>query len=101
MSGVRGTDRRDAVLFSPVELIVNAQTLNGVREEELAELIRSMRPPEDRRVHVVNFFTDTPLRLVAGFLDAHGIAPEELLAYYRLHVKELYPNRELEEMLVP
>lgn len=98
---MRGTDRRDAGAFSPVELIVNAQTLDHVREEELVELIKTMRLPEDRRVHVVNFFTDTPLRLIVEFLDAHGIAPAELLAYYRRHVKELYSNRELEEMLVP
>jgi hypothetical protein len=84
-----------------VELIVNAQTVDCMREEELAELIRTGRLPGECRVQVFNFFTDTPLRLIVEFLDAHGIAPAELLAYYRRHVRELYPNRELEEMLTP
>ncbi|MEW5763190.1 MAG: hypothetical protein AB1776_08335 [Bacillota bacterium] len=48
---------------------------------------------------MANFFTDVPLRAIVEFLERHGLSVEDLREYYRKHIKDVYPNRDLEEFL--
>lgn len=81
-----------------IENIINAQTRNRLSEEELAEIIRSLRFLPEYCVQVYNFFTDVPLRAVGEFLERHDIPLERLKTYYEAHVRSAYPNPELEEI---
>lgn len=50
-------------------------------------------------MQIYNFFTDVPLEDIMRFVIKYKIDENILLQYYESFVKELYPNRELEEML--
>lgn len=61
--------------------------------------MRSGKLPEEHFVQVANFFSDVSLRAMVEFLERHGLSAEELREYYQKHVRNVYPNRDLEEML--
>ena len=84
--------------LSPLEITINAQTVTYLHEEELARLIREKRFPVEYRTHIFNFFTDVPLRIIYRFLHKHNLTENDLQAYYEAHIKEIYPNKELEEL---
>ncbi|WP_334109405.1 hypothetical protein [Thermodesulfitimonas autotrophica] len=48
---------------------------------------------------VANFFSDVPLRAMVEFLERHGLSAEELREYYQKYMRNVYPNRDLEEIL--
>lgn len=82
-----------------IETTINSQTINCLKEEELARMLKNTEFDEKYAVQIFNFFTDVPLQDIAKFAMRHRIPDETLLRYYETIVKELYPNPELEEML--
>jgi hypothetical protein len=84
---------------SLIENIINCQTRNWFKEGELASLLRKGELDQEYSVQVANFFTDVPLRAIVEFLERHGLSVEDLREYYRKHIKDVYPNRDLEEFL--
>jgi len=82
-----------------IETTLNAQTVNYLTERELADMIKNQEFKEEFSVQIYNFFTDVPLEDIMRFVIRYKIDENILLQYYESFVKELYPNRELEEML--
>ncbi|NSW84122.1 MAG: hypothetical protein HPY90_12770 [Syntrophothermus sp.] len=82
-----------------IETTINAQTINYLKEEELARMLKNTEFDEKYIVQIFNFFTDVPLQDIARFTMRYQISDGALLRYYETFVKELYPNPELEEML--
>lgn len=82
-----------------IETTINAQTINYLKEEELARMLKNTEFDEKYVVQIFNFFTDVPLQDIARFAMRYQISDEALLRYYETFVKKLYPNPELEEML--
>jgi hypothetical protein len=82
-----------------IETTINAQTVNHLKEKELARMIKNMVFDGKYTVQIFNFFTDVPLQDVEKFITEHRIPEETLKTYYETYVKEFYPNPRLEEML--
>lgn len=82
-----------------IETTINAQTINYLKEEELARMLKNKVFDEKYIVQIFNFFTDVPLQDIMEFARRHQISDEILLEYYETYVKEFYPNPELEEVL--
>lgn len=82
-----------------VESVLNARTAGFLKERELAEIIAAGQLPEDWRVQICDFFTETPVRRVLRFAREHGISEDRLRTYYETHIRELCRNPELEEAL--
>ncbi|KKM11596.1 hypothetical protein SY88_07850 [Clostridiales bacterium PH28_bin88] len=79
--------------------VINAQTKNHLKAEELAKIIGAMRLPPERTGQIFNFFTDVPVQDIDRFAAVLGIADIVLKRYYEEFIKDVNPNQELEEML--
>jgi hypothetical protein len=77
---------------------VNAAYKTCLDESELADFIKTDKFPERFREHIYVFFTEVSNSAIMKFCNIYGIKLEELEAYYNRHVRDVYRNRELEEM---
>lgn len=78
---------------------VNSAFKRPISEDELASFIKSGIFPEDYSEYIYTFFTEVPLSAIFRFMLENSLSLEELRDYYYRHVKHLYRNPELEEML--
>lgn len=85
--------------MSTVYSTVNASFKHTLSEEALAELIKTGDFPAQFREHIYVFFTEVPVSAVYKFMKEQGITNEEIKDYYTRFIKEIYTNKELEEML--
>lgn len=82
-----------------MESTINAQTTTFLKADELARIIKEKVFKNEFAVQIYNFFSDVHLQDVDGFLVKYKIPDQVLIDYYNTFIRELYPNRGLEEML--
>lgn len=82
-----------------VRSTVNAPFRKCLPEEKLAEILNSGRENPEYRFHIQVFFSEVPVIKIIEFAREYGISLKKLKQYYLNHIKELFPNPELEEAL--
>jgi hypothetical protein len=78
---------------------INAQTKTYLTEKELAKLLQALRLSEEYTTQIFNFFTDVHTQDIEKFQVEFNISDEVLRTYYEKYIKEIYPNKKLEEMI--
>lgn len=81
-----------------VESIVNAPLKDPLSEPALAVILKSGEMDPHYLAHLCNFFTDVPVAEILRFAKRFGIPMQTLKQFYFLHIREYYPNPDLEEV---
>lgn len=79
---------------------VNASFNIPITEDELVELIKKKKFNKKWSAHIFAFFSDVPVQDIVKFAIKHRIPLEDIKKYYEQHVKNYYPNKELEDIFV-
>ena len=83
-----------------IETTINAQTKYYLSSFELADFIKEMQFPPKFSAQIYNLFTDVPIQDLDEFAEKFAVSDAVLKEYYKLYIKQIYPNLELEEMLL-
>ncbi len=79
---------------------VNSLLKSALDEDALAEIIRSGELPVKYFAHLCAFFTDVPVSAIMKFINRYGIELKTLENYYYKHIREYYPNHDLEDVFL-
>lgn len=77
---------------------VNVSFKYPITEKKLSALIKSGTVEQKYLPHIFSFFTDVPTTDILFFIKKFHIPLLLLKKYYINYVKDLYPNKELEEV---
>lgn len=72
----------------------------SIDEETLTKIIKSGEMNDYYFAHLCAFFTDVPVPAIIKFAKQFNITIDELKSYYEKHIKDIYPNRDLEEVFI-
>ncbi len=81
-----------------IAITVNVSFKYPISEKKLSALIKTGTVEQKYLPHIFAFFTDVPTPDVLHFIKKFHIPLLLLKNYYTNYVKDLYPNKELEDI---
>ena len=85
--------------MATIEVLVNIQSANHISEETLSRLISEQTFDKQYAMQIFNLFTEVPATFLVRFIKENGIKETVFKKYYETHIKPIYPNKEIEELL--
>ncbi|MBT9166693.1 MAG: hypothetical protein DDT19_00017 [Syntrophomonadaceae bacterium] len=79
---------------------VNASLKHPITEEKIVEILLTGNIEKKWFEHIAVFFTEVHISDIMLFIKKYDVPIDSIKSCYLKNIKELYPNKELEEALL-